>query len=357
MSYAINGLLAMPPPHALLPTGRVDPNAQLQAWLAELELSKNSETVYVSMFSKFFSWMGRRELTLEALTEEDIETFLDEAQAERKKKRKPEDSKAAEKRKEHRYRYVRLIERFYIHLSAKKILKRDNPGSRAAQHGVGQGRNDFSKFLSAPECQAVARYIGSAPDKIDEKNQKTSDPSARCARDWRQFAEWREARDKALAAVMLFGAVKVSEAPLMSVNCTTGSLLRIPDEAQAAGFREAMLLPEGRRSLDIWLAVRAGAGIAGDRLFPADDRGEPMHAASIYRRVRRVATLAFEEAALKIPPARLSPQTLRNTYAGMLIERGYPDSLIMDCMGLKEASSYGRLRTALAPAKPKRQGG
>lgn len=319
---------------ALLPLRRVDPDARLSEWLAELELSAKSEGVYLSMFSKFFSWMGREGLTLEGVTAGDIDEFLNKNGLV----------------KEHRYRYVRLIERFYIHLSAKKILKRDNPGSRAAQAKVGEGRNDRTQFLSAPEIDAIARYIAPGPLEGKKEKQENRNPGPRAARDWREFAEWREARDKALASGMLFGALKVSEAASLSVNCITEDAVKVPRVGRVPE-REAYLLPAGRDCLAAWLKIRGRANIAGRKLFPADDLGESMHPASIYRRVHRVAQLAFEQAGLEVPEARLSPQTLRNTYAAMLIEGGHSNAVIMASMGIKESASISRLRMALNVAK------
>jgi integrase len=116
-------------------------------------------------------------------------------------------------------------------------------------------------------------------------------------------------------------------------------------------YHESILLPEGRKSFSTWLEYRRTAGIAGTVLFPSDDLGEPMHQASIYRRVRRVIEEALESAGLTLPESRLSPQTLRNTYAGLLIDMGCTDREIMECMGIKALRSMGRIRTYYEMAK------
>lgn len=320
----------MNPNSALLPSRRVDPDAAFSDWLSDLDLSEESEVVYSSMFSKFSSWLERRGITLEVCDDTDIEGFLDENGLV----------------KQHRYRYVRLIERFYFYLSAKNLLKRDNPGSRAARAGVGRGENDKTQFLAPEQYKAVAEFIARRTENSGkgEKQKPTS-------RHWSQFSEWREARDKALAAVMLFGAVKVSEVALLSVNCITGDRVRIKADGRVP-YHEALLLPDGLASLDAWFAARSAAGIPGTVLFPSSDLGDPMHPASVYRRVHHIAETALASAGLPPFDGRLSPQTLRNTYAGMLISQGLPDQAIMESMGIKELRSIARLRAAFQENNP-----
>lgn len=322
---------------SLLDTLRADPSSAFSDWLSQLDLACESEAVYLSMLSKFSSWMDRRGITFEEYGEEDIDRFLDENNL----------------TKEHRYRYVRLIERFHIYLSTRGILKDSNPGSRAAKAGVGLGKNDLTQFLSTVEYQAVASFIAPAASREGEgkEEKKKSALSGR----WSECAEWREARDKALASVMLFGALKVSEVGALSVNCIwDGGAIQVP-AAGRVPEHEAWLLPEGRESVAAWVRMRNELGIPGDRLFPSNVKGDAMHAASVYRRVHRIAELAFLAAGLEVPEARLSPQTLRNTYASILFSRGFHDSDILGCMGIKEARSIKRLRDAHEIAK--KQGG
>jgi len=310
---------------------RSDPSSVISAWLSELKLVEESTRVYFSMLGKFSAWLARHDKSFESCKDYDIRAFLDLNGLE----------------KEHRYRYVRLIERFYIFLAVRKILNRDNPGSRAAKEGIGLGHNDNSQFLSPEERDAVVGYISAPISREGEgREEKPKKPSTR---HWSSFEEWRESRDRALVAITLFGSVKVSELGLLSVNCITwggdggADRVRIPAAGRVL-YHEAILLPEGRAAILNWLAMRKDAGIQKDRMFPASDIGDAMHATSIYRRVHHITSAALEQVGLDVPEARLSPQTLRNSYAAILIERGFTDQEIMNSMGI-EWRSMARLRT------------
>lgn len=322
---------------SLLPTLRTSPEEVFSAWLSEQELSDSSKRVYFSMLSKFSRAMVARAVWLDEVGEEDIEAFLNVEGLE----------------KQHRYRYVRLLERLYAHLIHVKKLRIKNPGSLAAREGVGRGENDDMCFLSVQEYTAISRYISCGGAEVGEEKKEKKEKQ-KPSRHWTSFSEWREARDLALTAVMLFGAVRVEEAGLLSVNCITKdySRLKVPTCGRIP-YHEAEFVAEGRQALAAWLTVRRAAGIPSTVLFPSDDLGQPMHPASIYRRVHRIMESALEAAALKLREARLSPQTLRNTYASMLIARGYPDRAIMDCMGIKGLRSMRRIRTFYEKAQLK----
>ena len=299
----------LPPPETLL-----NPEKTFEDWLYHPgnRFSESTRIIYRSMFSKFSSWLAERHRSILNFDDHDLEAFLE----------------STNQRTRHRYRYVRIIERFFVFMRIKGVLKRENPGSHAARRGVGMGKDDDSCFLSIEECAALSTWIGRRVESGE--NQVKSKKS----RHWSQFAEWRRARDKALAAVMCFGGVKVSEAAGMSVNCITNEwLIHIP-QANRIPFHDAYLLEGGRASITAWLELRRSAGIAGDRLFPSDDLGAPMHASSMYRAVHSIAEAAFKAAGLEVPEARLSPQTLRNTYAALLLDGGFNDTQVMHYMGL-----------------------
>lgn len=308
---------------------RVDPNVEFAEWLAAQSLSESSQKIYSSMFAKFARWLSANGLSLEDCGEKDIEHFLNESQLV----------------KEHRYRYIRLLERLYVYLLVVKKMKIENPGSNAARAGIGLGNNDQMHFLTTGQCDAIAKYI-SAPqgEGVEGKIEKIE--KQKRSRHWTSFAEWRSARDKALAATILFGGAKVVEASLLSVNCITiESHLKIPQNA-GVPYHESLILPEGWSSVLRWLKCRDKEGFPTKVLFPSNDLGEPMHPASIYRRVREVTECAFELAGLDIVESRLSPQTLRNTYAGMLFQRGLSDRSIMASLGIKSLQSIARIRAA-----------
>lgn len=316
-------------PATLLTSLRCDPYSAFSAWLTTQTFSEGSTKVYSSMFSRFARWLQAQGIGLDECDETTLDAFLDENKLE----------------KEHRYRYVRLIERVYHHLIHVMKLPLDNPGSRAARAGVGRGENDPMNFLAEPEYRAIAEYLtrpGGGKEEKKEKKEKSS-------RHWSSFSEWREARDKALASVTLFGALRVGEAAALSVNCITlsGDRLIVYPLGEIS-HHEAEFLKDGRACLDAWLACRRENQLPGSVMFPSNDLGEPMHPASIYRRVHRVILAAYAEAGLDAEASRLSPQTLRNTYAGILISRGYSVKSIMEYMGIKSEESVYRIEAFFA---------
>lgn len=71
-----------------------------------------------------------------------------------------------------------------------------------------------------------------------------------------------------------------------------------------------------------------------------------MHPSSIHRRTQRF----LEETG--ITGERASAQTLRNTYASLLIEAGATDDELVDFLGLKASISAQRLRKAASVIVP-----
>jgi hypothetical protein len=70
-----------------------------------------------------------------------------------------------------------------------------------------------------------------------------------------------------------------------------------------------------------------------------------MHASSIHRRTQRCLEAAG------VTGDRACAQTLRNTYAGLLIDAGASDEELVDFMGLKASITSTRLRQAYAQSK------
>jgi site-specific recombinase XerD len=159
--------------------------------------------------------------------------------------------------------------------------------------------------------------------------------------------QWAVLRDAAIAAVMVGGGVKVAELVAMTVSCTLWEkALKIPARGNVREHM-AMLLPIGEEALDAWMPQRESIGLAGDILFPAamdrrrhDQRVKTasLNPSSVFRRVAALLS------SCGITGERASGQTLRNTYAAMLIESGADNEALMECLGLFALSSAERLR-------------
>lgn len=311
-------------------------------WLTTHALEDSSRDVKQFMWKNWCSWLATKGIRLDRVTVHQIAEFF-------------EEKKIA---KGHRYRYVRLIEVAYIHLMILG-LSMQNPGTKAAWEQLTKGENDPMTFLSDEEKKDVERVIGewliegagSIPGKEKEEKKRKG----------RKKQDWVRVRDAAICAAMMGGGATVwalSRLTVSCTNCTEGYLL-LPRKGGAD--YEATLLPFAQTAIDAWLRRRRdlGAGV-GDWMFPADvkARHNPetltntggMSASSIFRAVRGLLRDAG------VTGNRACGQTLRNTYAGTLIDLGFQVDQLATNMGFHEENSALRLRSqylnANAVARP-----
>ncbi|WP_169835081.1 tyrosine-type recombinase/integrase [Pandoraea oxalativorans] len=158
------------------------------------------------------------------------------------------------------------------------------------------------------------------------------------------FGQWKGARDVALVVAYLGAGLKVGDSLRLTVNCINvdASWINVTPDDSHYPYR-APLLPEARPVLARWLAVRREAGTLGALLFPGGLDGRPMHGVTALRAVRTVAACA---APAHAHAPRLSPQTLRNTYAATLLAQGETDLALCAALGFAEVLSASRLRAA-----------
>lgn len=223
-----------------------------------------------------------------------------------------------------RNRYVRLLERLFDHFVAKGIVT-GNPArglairepSNSIQH------NDKTQWLSEAQQLAV---VGALPEP----------------------ESWKDARNRALIAIVLGGGLKVSEVIKLTVGATgprqeDGSL-HIDIVPGGAGRRHrTRVAPFAAAILADWMATRKGLNIPGELLFPAKLGGGTLHPATVYRQVAAVLTQA------KIDPnliKRRGARTLRNTFAIKELEAGNPPELVGEYLGHR-ADRSTRYYTAL----------
>ena len=99
-----------------------------------------------------------------------------------------------------------------------------------------------------------------------------------------------------------------------------------------------------RRSQLVFIADRSGRGFGRFSLT------QRMHVSSIFRRIQSV----LEDAG--VTGSRASPQTLRNTYAALLIEGGASTMELVTCLGLSTDMTAQRIRASWAAACSSRKG-
>jgi len=329
------------------------------------------------MWNKFVRFLGERQVPLSLCSSEHIDLFFKDARLV----------------KEHRQRYVRLIENIFNHLH-NIGLSIPNPGRQAALHSLGKGANAAMVFLSEEERERVESVIltrlsaigsligaahgtGGALGKESGEKEKRKDSEGHPADGFggglagdggagtlceesekkeekrgKKKSQWKPVRDAAIAAVMLGGGATVSSIVGLCVNCTNCSegKISLPKEGGRETHYEAPLLPIGQIALDRWLAFRRTLHGIGDHLFPADikSRGGKttdtpgMHPSTIFRAVRDV----LHEAGIAGP--RSSGQTLRNSYAASLIDLhpAEDDAYLANCLGLALPTSASLIRAA-----------
>jgi len=291
------------------------PDIAFPSWLNQQPLKKTSKTVYNSMFRKWIAWLKLHGIRINHVDENHLREFLDSEKL----------------TKHHRQRYVRLIEQAFNHM-ARIGYAGINPGTRAGKRRIGEGENDPMRFLDSAERKMLVALI----EKRTEK--------------YREDQNWIEMRDTALVAAMFGGGLRVSQAQAVTVNCMSiqEQWISLRGERRDRPHR-ARLLPFANEALIAWLKLRRTLKLRSDLLFPAQRSAggykpkratEKMHAASVYRRAERLMTEAG------IQGNRVCAQTLRNTYAAMLIEQGINDDLIIEYMGFFKICTAQRLREA-----------
>jgi len=302
---------------------RKHPDRAFDGWLARHGFRHGTAVVYRAMWGKLLRWSGEQGLTPLTWSAAQIGAFLD----------------AQNLHKRHRYRYARLIERVFHHLSQLQ-QNLHNPASQAVKSHLADGENDPTAFLLPGERDLlVARILAPAPEPVAEAARPDSQAISP--------KQWKRARDVALLAVLLGGGLKVAEARALRVEAIEGlgggaMAIRMvrTDNGRAYtvplfGFVHAPL----RR----WLETRAAAETLGDLVFPAMTNGRAMHAASVYRRVE---ILLEEAGVLAGRSERASPQTLRNTCGAMHFDAGTPPAAVAQLLGMRDMESGWRLRAA-----------
>ena len=300
---------------------RNHPERAFDGWLSHHGFRPGTAVVYRAMWGKLLRWSGEQGLTPLTWSAGQIGAFLD----------------AQDLHKRHRYRYARLIERVFHHLSRLQ-QNLHNPASQAVKAQLAEGENDPTAFLLPGERDLlVARILAPEPEPIAEGGRESPAISP---------TQWKRARDVALLAVLLGGGLKVAEARALRVDAI--------DEASGAMAIRMVRTDNGRAytvplfgfahlPLRHWLSMRAATETIGDLVFPAMANGRPMHAASVYRRVE---ILLEEAGVLAGRSERASPQTLRNTCGAMHFDAGTPPAAVAQLLGMRDVESGWRLRAA-----------
>jgi len=299
-------------------TWKENPETAFASWVNEQEFKESTKHVYITMFSNYCQWMRQKNVKVEYWESQHLAEFLESSGL----------------KKNQRQRYLVLIERAFNHMW-RLGYKGDNPGRRAGFQKLGGGLNDPTHFLSQEERTTfINQLLSPRPTAASD------DPS-----------DWIYQRDIALSSVLMGGGAKTAQALRVTVNCIDlkEGLISLGDDRQTRRHR-ARLLPFAIGVLENWLKARAALPIPGDLLFPTDREGpgvKPwpmkynMHPSTAFLRVQ----LLLQSCGIK--GDRACPQTLRNTYAAILIEEGVSNELLAEYLGMVQLRSAKRIRSSL----------
>ena len=318
------------------------PGLAYSSWLAGQALKDSTKTVYIAMFGRFCQWLEGQGRRLDQLDVYDIRKFLDSPNP-----NLPESRKTRTNSGRQRQQYVRQLEKVFAHLGSLGHAG-TNPGRMAGYERVGSGSDKPTRFLARRECEAVIRLIETRLDELRrEEREETS------------IDEWMEFRDLALIGVMVGAGLKVSHIGRVTLNCMDMVEERI-DLSRPGHAHRARILSFAVPAVKAWLSVQER--MHGRKLEPAQkifeaDRSSgfgrnsktvTLSASSIHRRAQRLLAMAG------ITGERASAQTLRNTYAGLLIDGGATDEHLVDCLGLQASVTAQRLRAAYSKSQAAR---
>ena len=322
-------------PKDTLDDGLDDPVRGFAQWIGRQEIEEETRKVKEFMWGKWCRHIRSRDIPVRSVTSADIEDFFEMEGVQ----------------KAHRSRYLKLIERAYAHLDSLGLKLSRNPGSEAYAQRLGKGSNDLTVFLEDHEIEEIKRVIRrrmkrAVDGDIESKGREEKEEKKRKGR---KKSSWIEIRDAALCAVMMGGGASVDSIERLSVSCTNRGSGRLSLPRKGGPAYEAPLLPLAQAALEAWLDYRERLGLGGTALFPADAGSrrnattltttDAMSASAIFRATRSVLKDAG------ITGARACGQTLRNAYAGMLIDLGYGDMELQQAMGFAQATSALRLRS------------
>lgn len=295
---------------------RLSPDLAFASWLESESVVNATRKVRSAMWGKFLRYLSMQHITLDQCDAAHIASFLVHTG----------------QKKEQAWRYIKLIERIYVHLNSIGI-NTINPARCAAVKTGNPHRNDPMHFLTHDERNKLTTHL-LATLHAGEHTWRAHQEKPLGKNDYTALRI--AVRDAAVCALLLGAGVKVSELiRLKTQNVSQTGVLEVP----RSGFdmnRQIDLLPVAIEGIRVWMCFRQSVKDMGLILFPAmvakrrDDQQHPssaMHPATVFRRVKAIL------GAVGISEARACGQTLRNTFAAGLIDAGASDQDIIDTMG------------------------
>lgn len=309
------------------------------------------------MFKRYVDWAESQGIRFHHTEKGHITAFLDSINENLPKSRKkPITSRQ-------RRQYLLLIERAFDQMGRIGIPC-VNPARQEGQDLVkkfDQGEDKLTVFLDAEERQKLISHVEERLSFLDRQG----DPLER----------WHEYRDLALIGTLFGVGMKVSLAASLTLNYIEAAIDPSDKDVKAVymdltpmarkTYRPVVLpfaLPLMKRWHEVYALLRHSRPHAQTLIklpfkqllaFPGGrnkgfgsihsqkpTKNPRLSLVSIFRRSAELCAQAG------ISGRRISPQTLRNSYAATLIEAGYTDDQLLPCLGLTSMRQVYRLRTA-----------
>lgn len=275
-------------------------------------LRASSAEIYRLMFGKFLRWLNSRQLSLFDVTSDDLIQFLEH-------KTMRDGQEVVELASRIRYKYLRLIERTFLHLHIEPNPARH--ASLAMHQGEAQSKAGHDNAMVTLTQSQQAAYLGALPTSRTDN--------------------WKTVRDRAMQALIMGAGLKVSEVTGIRIENigekdATGSIPISISPGSVGGvirWHRTQLRPFAVPEVLAWLQERRSKNIHGPLLFPATLQGRRLDPATVYRKVK--ATFARAN----ITVSRKGGRTLRNSFAVQELNAGADIELVGEFLGHRRRRS------------------
>ena len=318
-------------------------------WLAEQRAMGSlrrpaSIGVYRDMWGAFSAWcLGQSpSVTLDSLSLRDLQAFHAARFG-----RKSSDLSLSPR---HALRLMRLIERIVLHRAAQTGALAssavadwliDHPEVRFADSAQSI---PLPEFLSVAEARHLIAFLSEARPRPGLSEARRNSHAA---------FTWQELRNRTSVALQLGGGLTPGDvrALLLSSPVSRGGTVRerpwkvaVPGDGNSSA-RETPIAPWAGELLAHWLAVRAGAGIQGEFLFPSTRSGKPWGKESQYKCARAV----LEEA--RLDSSEGGSFRLRHTFALRQLRRGFEETTVAQWLGVEPVVMERYRRVVSSPVE------
>jgi integrase len=311
-----------------------DLTAAWEDWLAgekragRLQLTSSME-VYGAMWAALSAWCLSQELSIDALSSDDLERFL------------ATRGGNEEISNRHAWRFLRLVDRVLVgrtralglppNLAAVELLEK-RPEYRYAN---ASDKDPLPSFLAAGEAKRLVTYLSAV------RPGRTTDAQA-----------WQEVRNRAGVALMLGAGVTPGEVRALvkaDVVVDGGRLQGVPWKLRVKGHasspaRETPLAQWAGQLLAYWLTVRGDRGVPGQVLFPSTRSGKVWSKVSQYNATKEVLRAAG------VDDVDGGSFRLRHTFALRQLRRGKAPAEVANWLGVADPAVMTRYqRVMVAP--------